>query len=66
MSDQQRRFPVIQYLTEVRQELARVTWPTRQQTIQKTTIVVAASVAVGTFIGVLDFAFTRLMTLLIG
>lgn len=66
MSDQQRRLPVIQYLTEVRQELQRVSWPSREQTLQKTAIVIVVSVAVGTYIGVLDFAFTRLMTLLIG
>ena len=66
MSDKQRSLPVIQYLTEVREELRRVSWPTRQQTLQKTSIVIVVSIIVGTYIGVLDFAFTRLMSFLIG
>jgi preprotein translocase subunit SecE len=66
MSDGKRTLPVVQYLTEVRQELLRVSWPTRQQTLQKTGIVIGVSIAVGLYIGVLDFVFTRLMTVLIG
>jgi preprotein translocase subunit SecE len=57
---------VTKYLTEVRQELQRVSWPDRQQTVQKTLLVISVSVFVGVYIGVLDFLFTRLMTFLIG
>lgn len=66
MSEQKKSLPVVQYLTEVRQELQRVSWPSREQTIQKTTLVVAVSLAVGAYIGVLDFVFTNMMTVLIG
>lgn len=66
MSEQKTSLPVVQYLTEVRQELQRVSWPSREQTIQKTTLVVAVSLAVGAYIGVLDFIFTNIMTVLIG
>lgn len=66
MSKQKTSLPVVQYLTEVGQELQRVTWPSREQTIRKTTLVVAVSLAVGVYIGVLDFIFTNIMTVLIG
>lgn len=66
MSEEVRTLPVIKYLTEVRQELQRVTWPSRQQTLQKTFLVISVSVGVGIYIGLLDFVFTRLMTFLIG
>lgn len=66
MSEQKTSLPVVQYLTEVRRELQRVSWPSREQTIRKTTLVVAVSLAVGAYIGVLDFIFTNMMTLLIG
>lgn len=66
MSEGTRSLPIVKYLFEVRQELQRVTWPTRQQTWQKTLLVVAVSLAVGIYIGLLDFIFTRLMTFFIG
>lgn len=66
MSEGTRSLPVIKYLSEVRQELQRVSWPSRQQTIQKTILVISVSLAVGVYIGVLDFVFTRLMTILLG
>lgn len=66
MSEASHPVPVIKYLTEVRQELQRVTWPTRKQTWEKTAIVIAVSIAVGIYIGVLDSLFTRLMTIIIG
>jgi preprotein translocase subunit SecE len=59
------RVPIFTYLREVRDELQKVTWPTRKQTIQKTTLVVAVSVAVGLYIGLLDYLFTQLTALLI-
>ncbi|MBW7955777.1 preprotein translocase subunit SecE [Patescibacteria group bacterium] len=66
MSEGTRTLPGVKYLSEVRQELRRVSWPSRQQTIQKTILVISVSLAVGVYIGVLDFIFTRLMTILIG
>jgi len=57
--------PVLSYLSEVREELKRVTWPTRQQTVQKTTLVVVVSVLVGVYIGILDYLFTQVAAVLI-
>lgn len=59
------RVPIFSYLREVRDELQKVTWPTREQTIQKTTLVVIVSIVVGVYIGLLDYLFTQLTALLI-
>ena len=48
------------FLKEVKVELTKVTWPTRQEVMRLTVIVVAVSVAVGIYIGGLDLVFTKL------
>lgn len=49
------------FLSETRSELKKVTWPTRQEVIRLTGVVIAVSVIVGVFIGGLDFVFTELL-----
>lgn len=48
--------PVV-FISEVRSELQKVQWPTRDEAIRLTIIVVAISVVVGIFIGALDVLF---------
>jgi preprotein translocase subunit SecE len=45
---------------DVFSELRRVTWPTRQETMRLTMMVIAVAAAVGTFLGLVDLAFTRI------
>jgi len=52
---------VIQFLKEVRQELSKVSWPTRSQIIQYTWMVIAISLAIAAFLGLLDFMFEYLL-----
>lgn len=47
----------IDFLKDVRIELSKVNWPTRNQTIQYTLVVVGLSVALAIFLGGLDFIF---------
>ncbi len=58
-------FNLFRYFHEVRDELQKVTWPSRKQTIDLTTLVIIVSVIVGAYIGALDFVFTRLTALLV-
>jgi preprotein translocase subunit SecE len=51
----------ITFLKEVRLELRRVTWPTRQETVKHTLIVIGLSLAVAAFLGGLDFLFSWLL-----
>ncbi len=48
---------ITQFLKEDRQELKKVSWTTRQETIKYTLIVIGVSVAIAVFLGGLDFLF---------
>ena len=50
---------------DTRSELRKVVWPTREQAINLTLIVVAVSAAVGALLGGFDFLFGRLFELII-
>jgi len=52
---------IITFLKEVRLEMKKVNWPTRQETIRYTLIVIGVSVVVAVFLGGLDFLFTILL-----
>lgn len=54
----------VQFVREVIAELKKVTWPTRAEVIKLTAVVIALSVIVGAFIGVLDISFLKIETLL--
>lgn len=53
------------FLQEVREELIKVTWPTREQTIRYTVLVIAVAVGVGIFLGGLDYLLTSLTAFLL-
>ena len=54
----------IAFVQEVIAELKKVTWPTREETIKLTAVVIAISIIVGAFIGGLDSLFVKATTLL--
>lgn len=56
---------VIRYIQEVRMELTKVIWPTKDEVIKLTLTVLIISTIVGIYIGGLDFAFTKLLEVLI-
>lgn len=56
--------PVV-FLKEVHDELKKVTWPTQQEVIKLTIVVVIVSLGVGLFIGGLDFIFTKITELIL-
>ena len=55
---------LISFLNEVIAELKKVTWPTREETIKLTVVVIAISIIVGAFIGGLDWMFLKITTFL--
>ena len=55
-----------EYLNETRSELKHVNWPTRNQTIAFTVIVVIISVVVAYLLGFFDFAFSLGIEKLLG
>ena len=50
---------IVSFLKDVRSEMAKVVWPTRQQTIELTVLVLAVSIIIGAYIAGLDFIFTK-------
>lgn len=56
---------VVAFIKQVRDELNQVTWPTKNQTIRLTTIVVVVSILVGAYLGALDYLLTKIMGLII-
>ncbi len=53
------------FLKEVRLEIKKVNWPTRQETIRKTLMVIGISAAVAAFLGTLDFIFVTILNKLL-
>ncbi len=53
------------FLRETRDELSKVTWPSQDEIIRLTLIVIFISIVVGAYIGGLDFLFTKLIAQII-
>lgn len=45
-------------------EIKKVTWPTRAETIRLTVMVIAISLIIGLYIGIIDIGFAKLLELL--
>ena len=52
---------IISFLKEVKMEIKKINWPTREKTIRYTLVVLGVSAAVAVFLGGLDFLFTFLL-----
>ncbi|MBD3392663.1 MAG: preprotein translocase subunit SecE [Chitinivibrionales bacterium] len=55
----------IQYLKDVRSEMAKVSWPTRDEVVGATTLVVILSIAFSIVIKVFDMALSRVLGFLL-
>lgn len=56
---------VSRYIKEVRSEMAKVVWPSREQAINLTLVVMAVMIAMGIFLGLLDYFFGEMIQLLL-
>ena len=52
---------LVRYLKETRAELRRVTWPTREQAINLTLIVLAVTLVMAIFLGACDLLFSTIV-----
>lgn len=50
---------ITEYFKEIRAELKHVVWPSKNQTIFYTLIVIVLSILVAYFLGVFDFIFSK-------
>lgn len=56
---------LVRYFKETRAEVRKVSWPTREQTTNLTLIVLAVTVAMAIFLGVVDYIFATLIRLIV-
>jgi preprotein translocase subunit SecE len=56
---------VTSFFSEVKIELSKVTWPSREEVIKLTLIVFLVSVVLGAYVGGLDFLFTKTLSLVL-
>jgi preprotein translocase subunit SecE len=54
------------YFRESRIELRKVTWPSREQTVNLTIVVVVVCIALALFLGGIDYVFVQLITKISG
>jgi preprotein translocase subunit SecE len=54
------------FLTDVRVELKKVTWPNRQDTLSSTVVVIVVVFIISFYLGFIDILLSRMVTSLIG
>ena len=54
----------MQFGSGIIEELKKVTWPTREQTMRLTVIVIGISLIIGLYIGIIDVLLTKGLELL--
>ena len=61
--DARRELGIVRYLRETRAELKKVTWPTREEALNLTYIVLGVTFAFAALLGVLDFLLSEVFQL---
>ncbi|OGF72999.1 preprotein translocase subunit SecE [Candidatus Giovannonibacteria bacterium RIFCSPHIGHO2_02_43_13] len=56
---------IVNYFKDTRVEMKKVNWPTRQQTIRYTIVVIAVSLGVAAILGAFDYIFASVLQLII-
>ena len=54
------------YFRETIGELRKVSWPTRQEAISLTIVVLIVTIIMSTILGFLDFVFSRFIAIILG
>ena len=54
------------FFDESKQELAKVNWPSRQELVQSTILVIVVTLIMAVFVGALDALFSVFMRLILG
>ena len=54
----------IGYLTGIKEELKKVTWPSRSEVIKLSFVVISISLIIAFYVGLLDIVFAKLLEFL--
>ncbi len=65
MAGAAKRFDVAKSFKETKAEVKKVTWPNRKELLQHTEVVITSIILVGAVLWVVDFAFGKVLNLLI-
>jgi len=57
---------IVKFLKETKAEMRKVTWPTRDELIGSTKIVIVAALVVTLFVGIIDQILTLIIRRLLG
>ena len=58
-TERKRRTPPRQFLKEVRQELKKVNWPTREELVAYTVVVLVSVIVLTSYVFGLDYVFSK-------
>ncbi len=60
-----RSIGIVNYFLDVRSELRKVVWPSREEATKLTLVVIGLSAIVGVYLGFLDLVFSELISLIL-
>mgnify|MGYP003288963833 CR=1 FL=1 len=55
-----------QFVRQVKQEVSKITWPTKAETMQGSIIVIVMSVLIALFLFVVDMIFAKIIQVVLG
>ena len=55
-----------EFLSNVKKELSRVTWPSKKEAYGSTVVVIVLVLVIAAFLGVLDWSLSNLIRILLG
>jgi len=55
-----------QFVRQVKQEVSKITWPTKAETMQGSIVVILMSVLIALFLFVIDMIFAKLIQVVLG
>lgn len=54
----------VNFFGEIQEELKKISWPSREQTLKLTTIIIAISLIVSFYLGIIDVSLTKILEVL--
>lgn len=57
---------MVKFLRDVKIELSKVTYPSRDEVVRLTLLVIVMSIIIGAYMGALDYAFTLFLEYVVG
>jgi preprotein translocase subunit SecE len=66
MAGNAKKVDIAKFYRETKSEVKKVSWPSRKELIQHTEVVITSIILVGGVIALADFAFAKIVSLIVG